>query len=322
MDFKLGGSEEDLSELSLEPLKPSVVPCSHQPYREKHDGDAKVNQAEKKVAFFENEFRWLQTKQAEETFRNMDGLLKECCRKLCVSNKVDPRAHMAHIHPQTDKYTLIQRTGQDQLRVNIVLLAENVIQTDVTLKHPKCPGGVYRSMAQPDIQWKLQQLQDAGNLCVRTLGLIMQGYTRIMELSKKSAWSEESGQYFIQICTQIANAIGSARSTLCVPRKRSLLEICHYPPTKCFNPPLPSDILFSYYISSSKLVCAAYNIAQRPNGGGQNLSITQADCHLPHIAEVLQKLDIAYKINSVFVQNLKSILKAKNSINMEKSSTC
>ncbi|KAK0417200.1 hypothetical protein QR680_012875 [Steinernema hermaphroditum] len=321
MEFKLGGSEEDLSELSLEPLRPTVAPCSHQPYRSTEE-EGEVSHAEKKMAFFEKELCWLQTKQSEETFRAMDGLLKECCRKLCVGNKLDARAHLVHAPPQTEKYTLIQRTGQDQLRVNVVLLAENVIQTDVTLKHPKCPGGVYRATAHPDIQWKLQQIQDAGNLCVRTLGLVIQGYSRIVELSKKCSWCEETAEFFVQICTQIAAAIGAARNTLCVPRKRSLLEICHFPPTKCFNPPPPSDILFSYYLSSSKLVCAAYNIAQRPNGGGQNLTITQADCQLSHISEVLQKLEVAYNVNAMFLQNLKAILKSKNSIYVERSSSC
>uniref|UniRef100_A0A1I8A0S8 Mab-21 domain-containing protein n=1 Tax=Steinernema glaseri TaxID=37863 RepID=A0A1I8A0S8_9BILA len=318
MEFKLGGSEEDLSEVSLEPLKPVVPPCSHQRNVEE---DGEVTYAEKTVLFFQKELCWLQANQSEQTFRTMEGYLKDCCRKLYVGNKMDPRAHVVHAPPQTEKFALAQRTGQDQLRANVFLLAENVIETDVTLKHPKCPGGVYRATARPNVQWKLQQVQDAGNLCLRTLGLIMQGYSRSIDLSTKGSWCEQSAEFFIQICTQIAEAIGSARNTLCVPRKRTLLEICHFQPTKCFNPPLPSDILFSYYLSSARLVCAAYNVAQRSNGGG-HLSITQADCHLPHIADVLQKLDIAYKVNASFLQNLKAILKSKNSVYIERTASC
>lgn len=31
---------------------------------------------------------------------------------------------------------------------------------------------------------------------------------------------------------------------------------------KCFNPPLPPDLLLSFYISSAKLICAAYHMQQ------------------------------------------------------------
>lgn len=37
------------------------------------------------------------------------------------------------------------------------------------MKYAKAPGGIFRSTAQPDVQWKLQQLQDAGNYCAQAL---------------------------------------------------------------------------------------------------------------------------------------------------------
>lgn len=35
------------------------------------------------------------------------------------------------------------------------------------------PGGIYKSSAQPDIHWKLQQLLDVGNYCVKALNAII-----------------------------------------------------------------------------------------------------------------------------------------------------
>lgn len=53
------------------------------------------------------------------------------------------------------------------LQATITLLADNVIQAEVAIKHAKTPGGVYRAVAQPDVQWKLQQLQVCfGFICV------------------------------------------------------------------------------------------------------------------------------------------------------------
>ncbi|EJW73922.1 hypothetical protein WUBG_15168 [Wuchereria bancrofti] len=36
------------------------------------------------------------------------------------------------------------------------------------------PGGVYRGVAQPEVQWKLQQMQDADNYYVQALSMLIQ----------------------------------------------------------------------------------------------------------------------------------------------------
>lgn len=66
--------------------------------------------------------------------------------------------------------------------------------------------------------------------------------------------------------SQITNLVGQARSTLCMPGKRTLLELCNSAITRCFNPPLPPDLVFSYYISANRLVCAAYQVTPKTNG--------------------------------------------------------
>ncbi|KHJ75596.1 hypothetical protein OESDEN_13880 [Oesophagostomum dentatum] len=73
---------------------------------------------------------------------------------------------------------------------------------------------------------------------------------------------------------------------------RSLLELCHFPPTRRFNPPLPQDQLLSFYISSCRLVCASYHMVPKQSAP-QGLSITMAECQLPYLEEVLQQLNLA-----------------------------
>jgi hypothetical protein len=41
------------------------------------------------------------------------------------------------------------------------------------------------------------------------------------------------------------------------------MELCNFYPIKSFIPPLPHDILLSFYLSTAKLVCAAYQVAQK-----------------------------------------------------------
>lgn len=42
------------------------------------------------------------------------------------------------------------------------------------MKYPKMPGGIYRGTAQPDVQWKLQQMQDADNYYAQALSMLVQ----------------------------------------------------------------------------------------------------------------------------------------------------
>lgn len=69
---------------------------------------------------------------------------------------------------------------------------------------------------------------------------------------------------FQQHIRAVADLLQNARMSLMLPRKRSLAELQQFRPNKCFNPPLPPDLALSIYVSSSKLVCAAYHQLATP----------------------------------------------------------
>lgn len=100
----------------------------------------------------------------------------------------------------------------------------------------------------------------------------------------------------------IKDLVGEARTCLTMPRKKSLLELCQFQPTKSFNPPLPHDILLSYYISATKLVCAAYQVITAKQNGTQSVTVYQAEVRLPYL------IDILHHLNTIFskVQDLLS----------------
>lgn len=72
----------------------------------------------------------------------------------------------------TEKFTLVPRFGQENLNASVMLHGENIVHTDVNLKYSKSALGYYRAAANPDTQWKLQQLQDAANQCVAALKVL------------------------------------------------------------------------------------------------------------------------------------------------------
>ncbi|VDM44776.1 unnamed protein product [Toxocara canis] len=103
----------------------------------------------------------------------MEGILRDCCRRMHLTNKVDPSVKLDARSATTERIQLVQRNGGDTLKVNVALLGDSVILTEVTMKYAKAPGGLFRSTAQPDVQWKLQQLQDTGNYCAQALATVI-----------------------------------------------------------------------------------------------------------------------------------------------------
>ncbi|RCN24613.1 hypothetical protein ANCCAN_29689 [Ancylostoma caninum] len=61
--------------------------------------------------------------------------------------------------PLAERHFLSAKHGGDALKATVTLLGDNVIQAEVAVKHAKSAGGMFRAVAQPDVQWKLQQLQ-------------------------------------------------------------------------------------------------------------------------------------------------------------------
>ncbi|VIO91361.1 Uncharacterized protein BM_BM4645 [Brugia malayi] len=215
-------------------------------------------------------------------------------------------------NPTTEKLSLVQRTGAEVFKCSVTLLGESVIQTEVIIKHPKMPGGVYRGVAQPDVQWKLQQMQDADNYYVQALSMIIQKLKWIRhvppdDISKMSSTATT-------IIAKITNLIGQARLTLCMPGKRTLLELCNTAITRCFNPPLPPDLVFSYYISANRLVCAAYQVTPKTNGA-QGLTVTVADCLLSQLVDVLYLTDRALNVAQQFNCNMCMLKEQINTYN-------
>lgn len=103
----------------------------------------------------------------------LELLLRDTCERLKVGNKVENNdSNQSRLHQQ-EKYTLLPSNNQESLKATVTLLDENIIQSEISLKYPKIPGGVFRSVANPNVQWKIQQLQDTGNLVAHALQVIL-----------------------------------------------------------------------------------------------------------------------------------------------------
>lgn len=129
---------------------------------------------------------------------------------------------------------------------------------------------------------------------------------------KSGNFSEMSGDLLASILEAVKDSLKAALNEITKPKRKSLLELCNFQPIKSFNPPLPSDILLSYYVSSTKIVCAAYQVISKANGV-QNVNIYQAECKLPHLVEVLHLLNSSFSSIHELVSDL-SMLKSQKTI--------
>lgn len=253
---------------------------------------------------------WLQRARAGPVFEQLKGLLTDCCRRLNAQYKCADAelANEPRPKPPTEKFQLQPRGGLQESSLNAVvtLCGDNVVQAEVSLKYAKSASGFYRATAQPSVHWKMQQLQDAANATVRARDTLCRGQRRYVEAQQRGA---DLCELLPAIFQAVKADLKLARAALTMPKKKSLIELCHFHPIKSFVPPLPHDILLSFYLSSAKLVCAAYQVAQKE--GSQTVTVYQAECQVPSLIELVQLLNTAFAVCHDFWANF-ALLVGKN----------
>uniref|UniRef100_A0A915N1A2 Uncharacterized protein n=2 Tax=Meloidogyne javanica TaxID=6303 RepID=A0A915N1A2_MELJA len=233
------------------------------------------------------ESEWFQKARASSTIEQLRYLLADCCRRLNAQHKCsDPTlASEPRAKPSTERFQLSSKVVPPQesnLTALVILAGDSVVQAEVSLKYAKSASGFYRATAQPDVHWKIGQRLYA-------------------EAIQKGA---DTSQLLLQIFQSVKNDIKLSR-----PKKKSLTELCNFHPIKSFVPPLPHDILLSFYLSSAKLICAAYQVAQKE--GTQTVTVFQAECQMPKIVELIQQLNVAFAVVHDFLANFNLLIDAK-----------
>jgi len=91
------------------------------------------------------------------------------------------------------------------------------------------------------------------------------------------------------------------RSSLIVPKKRTIEELQSSRNMKSLQPPLPNDLAISFYVQAHKLICAVYQVHKDTHGNLGKLDIYQADTSIPWLSEAL----VLFTVGLQFCQQLK-----------------
>lgn len=168
----------------------------------------------------------------------------------------------------------------------VVTLSGDVISNaDINLKLPRPAGGkdLYANTAiREDSPWQLQQVQDAVNHLNEALALIRTSKTEYKSASELS-----------QFLTRIMSSLTRSRNSLVNPKKKTLDELQNSKQVRGLAPPIPPELVLSFYFSGWKLILAVYHIVVDPKTNVSKFNRYQAECVIPWVNEVLLLLTIA-----------------------------
>ncbi|KAI0214663.1 Protein rogdi [Lamellibrachia satsuma] len=199
------------------------------------------------VLTLQREYEWVLRDDVNKVLKEVETLLADACRKFAVY----PCTGNADNLVRPEKFVFSGFNGPQQIKCMVTLLADNICEADVSLKHPKQHTSPICTKIYPDIPWKVQQIQDAGNYLLQALRLLHM---------KDAGHVYRSGHEVVRLLDRVLNCLNQGRSSLAVPKRRSLEELIKNPSLNAFQPPLPKDTVVSFYIQAQKLVVAVYHL--------------------------------------------------------------
>ncbi|XP_022665902.1 protein rogdi-like [Varroa destructor] len=269
-----------------------------------HEGAALItnggNSNVSEIETLQREYEWLLKFEVNDIVEQLQGVIAECSKRFPLSI---PGHHQTEA--RSDKFIMQNTiaTSADQSKVVATLTGDSISHADISLRLPKHSQPSQRTIVQNDAQWKLQQIQDAGNHLMQAMNLL--NPNRVGGRFKFT-----SGQEVRNLMSDVMTCVGRGRACLVVPKKRTIEEIMQSRNMKSLQPPLPNDVAVSFYIQSYKLVFAVYHVQKDPHGQ-QKFDVLQAECSVPWLSEVLVLFTVALQL----CQQLKDKVEVFNQYN-------
>ncbi|XP_064461093.1 protein rogdi-like isoform X1 [Ornithodoros turicata] len=230
------------------------------------------------------EFEWLLHEEVNVTLEQLQSIILECSKRFPLSfpgveNTV-----------KSEKFVMTGSSSStpDQIKVVVTLAADNVSHADINLRIPKHSMPNHRTIVQNDCQWKLQQVQDAGNHLIQALNLLT-------PCSTTGHFEFQSAEEVTQMMNTVMGCLQRGRACLIIPKKRTIDEIMKSRNMKSLQPPLPNDVAVSFYVQSHKLIFAVYHI-QKDSHGQVKFDVFQAETSIPWLSEVLVLFTVALQL--------------------------
>ncbi|CAH1801477.1 unnamed protein product [Owenia fusiformis] len=226
------------------------------------------------------EFDWLLKEEVHRVFDELKTILKECCNRFPVMIYSGNNDEIL----QPEKFILASSNGTQNYKCMVTILGDSICEADLSLRVNKPTPAIQKSQLTPGETWRLQQVQDAGNHLMNALTLVS---------NIEKSYTFKTGQEVVLLLNDVTSCLNRGRACLTLPRKKSLEELVHNRNMKIWSPPVPNDIVLSFYIQAQKLVLGVYqlqlNSAQKLDIGAKHT----IECSVPWLNDAIVLYTIA-----------------------------
>lgn len=223
----------------------------------------------------QNEFEWVLHKEVHAVLNQLSNILSECLRRFPMSFASD--GSQKH-----EKYVF---SGLDQLKCVVSLCGDSITQAEINFRIQRQQAVQYRTCIQSENPWRLHQIQDAVNH-------LNQAIVYIDNVDKN--YNFRSSEEVLHVLGNILGCLQRGRTSLILPRKRTVVDLMKSRNMRNLVPNLPEDLALSFYIQSHKLIVALYQVSNIH--GNMKFDSHQAEISVPWLNEVLVLFTVALQL--------------------------
>ncbi|XP_041347931.1 protein rogdi-like [Gigantopelta aegis] len=199
------------------------------------------------------ELQWVLREEVHKVIHDVHYTLQECSKRFPIRTSEYSQVNQT----KAQRILLASPNGTGDIKCMVTLRGDSITEADINFKHKQGKEHhVFKTSISEGFPWKLQQVQDAGNHLCNALSIIG---------SKDTNYRFKTGQEVLLLLDDLMKCLLKCRASLTLPKRKSLSDLVNNRNMQCFKPLVPNDVALSFYIHSSKLILAMYNLHHGQN---------------------------------------------------------
>lgn len=230
-----------------------------------------------------HELDWLLRDQVHKVLEEISSILLECSRLFPSRPGHDENKCMV----TSQRLLLNSANGSNgSVKCMVTLVGDRISEGDISFKHKQGKDNhTYKTTINPEISWKLQQVQDATNFLYGAINTIeeqeeRQGYTSCTQVTL--------------LLDKVIDSLNQGRSALAFPKRKSLEDLVYNRNMQTLRPSVPNDVALSFYVHASKLILSVYHLGINASTHQADIiSRNQVECSVQWLNEALMLFTLA-----------------------------
>ncbi|CAE1243481.1 unnamed protein product [Acanthosepion pharaonis] len=239
---------------------------------------------DEEISALRKELNWLLNEELQHVLQQVQYTLAECSQRfLTEKDKESEESNFSCIKPQ--RILLSGPNGASHIRCVLTLHGDNITEADINFKHKQGNHhSLFKTSIHQSLPWKLQQIQDASNH-LRCAAFC---------ISTKDDYAFKSVREVTLFLDEVMESIKKGRTCLTFPRRKSVEELLNNQNMQVFQPSIPNSVSLSFYIHTSKLILALYQLHH--NAQLQKMEVSarhQVECTVKWLNEAVMLFTLA-----------------------------